>query len=134
MTKTVTLYKSQCESSEESIIQPEGNRCDEKQTAQRVTPVGIPTVMCYQTAVNNPVVEQTEEINSTDLRLSWGKAVLFITNTSNKLHLSSALHSLAQIPVVMKKDKVKENSSIKENDIDNTNFISESNSSFTFFL
>ena len=104
-TMTVTLYESQCGSSEESIIQLEGKRGDEKWTEQMVTPVGIPATMCYQTVVNNPIVEQTEEINSTDLQLSWGKAVLFITNTSNKLRLSKALCSLAQIPVVAKRIK-----------------------------
>ena len=95
MTMTVTLCKSQCESSKESIIQLGDSRCDGKQMDQMVTPVNIPSVTCYQTVINNPEVEQTEEINSTDLRHSWGKAVSFITNTSNKLCLSSALCSLA---------------------------------------
>ena len=54
-------------SSKELIIQPEGNRGDEKWTEEMVTPVGIPATTCYQTVVNNPVVEQTEEKNSTDL-------------------------------------------------------------------
>ena len=134
MTMIVTLGKFQCESSEESIIQLGGNRCDEKWMEQMVTPVGIPALTCYQTVVNNPAVEQTEEINSTDLRCSWGKAVSFITNTSSKLCLFSALCSLVQIRVVAKKDKAKENSSIKQNDLDNTHYISETNSSFTFFL
>ena len=67
MTTTVTSYKSQCGSSEELIIQPEGNRCDEKQMEQTVTSVDISAATCYQKMVNNPVVEQIEEINSTDL-------------------------------------------------------------------
>ena len=120
MSRTVTLCKPQCGSSEESIIQQEGNRCDDKMMEQTVTPVDSPAARHCQKVENNPTVEQAEEINKTDLRRSWGKAVSFITNTSNKLCLSSTLLSLAQILVVAKGDRIEENSSVKENDLNNT--------------
>ena len=102
------------------------------QMEQMCTPVYIPARTCYQTVPNNTAVEQTDEISKADLRRGWGKAVSFITNTSNKLSLSCALRSLAQIPVVARNDKTKENNSIKQNDLDNVNCVSDS--SFTFFL
>ena len=101
---------------------------------QMVTPVNITSVMSYQTLANNPEVKQTDEINSLDLQQGWGKAVSFITNSSNKLRLSSVFRSLAHIPVVTKNIKVEENSTVEANDLNNVNYISETNSSFTFFL
>ena len=133
LTTTPTLCNSQREDSEKSIHQLGDRECDREQMEQMVTPVNIPPVTCYQTVENNPEVEQTEEINSLGLQQHWGKAVSFITNTSNKLRLSSALCSLAQIPEVTKSGKVEENS-VQSNDLDNANYISELNSSFTFFL
>ena len=56
---------------------------------------------------SNSVVEKTDKTNNVDLQQGWGKAVLFITNTSNKLSLSSALHSLTQILGVTRKGKQK---------------------------
>ena len=115
-TMIATLCELQCEISEKSIILPKELRCD----------------TCYQTVPNNSVVEWTDEINNVDLQQGWGKAVSFITNTSNKLCLSSVLRSLTQIPVVAGRDKTKENSSIKQNGLDSVNCVSDS--SFTFFL
>ena len=129
-TMIVTLCKPQCKSSEKSIIQPK--RSDKKQMDQMVTPVHIPACMWYQTDPNNAVAERTDEINNVDLQHGWGKAVSFITNTSNKLSLSNALRSLAQIPVVAKRDGTKENDLGEQNDLDNVGFISDS--SYTFFL
>ena len=100
---------------------------------QMVTPVSIPPLTCYQTMENNPEVQQTEEINSLDIQQHWGKAVSFITNTSNKLCLSSALHSLVQIPVVAKNGREEKNS-VQSNYLNNINDISEPSLSFTFFL
>ena len=110
-----TLREVQCESSEKSIIQPSETRENEE--------LKVPS---------NSVVEKTDKTNNVDLQQGWGKAVSFITNTSNKLSLSSALRSLMQIPGVTRKGKTKENCSIKQNDLDNINSISDS--SFTFFL
>ena len=109
------LCEVQCESSEKSIIQLRETRDNGELEVS-----------------SNSVVEQTDKINNVDLQQGWGKAVSFITNTSNKLNLSSALHSLTQIPGVTRKGKTKENCSIKQNDLDNMNYISDS--SFTFFL
>ena len=110
-----TLCEVQCESSEKSIIQLRETRDNGE--------LKVPS---------NSVVEQIDKINNVDLQQGWGKAVSFITNTSNKLSLSSALHSLMQIPGVTRKGKTKENCSIKQNDLNNMNYISDS--SFTFFL
>ena len=99
---------------------------------QMVTPVQIPACTCYQTDPNNAVAERTDEINNVDLQHGWGKAVSLITYTSNKLSLSNALRSLAQIPVVAKIDGTKENDLGEQNDLDNAGFISDS--SYTFFL
>ena len=60
-----------------------------------------------------------------DLQQGWG-------NTRNKLSLTNALHSLAQIPVVTKIDRTKENDLGEQNDLDNVGLISDS--SYTFFL
>ena len=99
---------------------------------QIITPVHIPACMCYQRDPNNTVAERTDEINNVYLQHGWGKAVSFIINTSNKLSLSNALHSLAQILVVAKIDGTKENDLGEQNDLDNVGFISDS--SYTFFL
>ena len=129
-TMIVTLCKPQCKSSEKSIIQLK--RSDKKQMDQIVTPVHIPACTWYRTDPNNAVAERTDQINNVDLQHGWGKAVSFITNTSNRLSLSNALCSLAQIPVVAKRDGTKENDLGEQNDLDNDGFIS--NSSYTFFL
>ena len=84
--------------------------------------------------MNNPKVKQTDETNRMDPQDSWGKAVSFITNNSNKLHLSNVFTSLGQIPVVTKKSKLESNSADKGNDLENENYISETTSDFTFFL
>ena len=97
-----------------------------------VTPVHIPACTCYQTDPNNDVAKKTEELNKVDLQQGWGKTVSFITNTSNKLSLTNALRSLAQIPVVTKIDRTKENDLGEQNDLDNVDLISDS--SYTFFL
>ena len=110
-----TLCEVQCESSEKSIIRPSETGDNEE--------LKVPS---------NSVVEKTDKINNVDLQQGWGKAVSFITNTSNKLSLSSAIRSLTQIPGVTRKGKIKENCSIKQNDLDDINSISDS--SFTFFL
>ena len=81
---------------------------------------------------NNSVTEQTDKRDNVDLQQGWGKAVSFITNTSNKLSLCSALRSLAQILGVTRTGKTKENCSTKQSNLDRTNSISDS--SFTFFL
>ena len=129
-TMTITLCGVQCRNSKNSINQPKGT--DEKQLDQMVTPVHIPTCTCYQTDSNNDVAKKTEEFNKVDLQQGWGKTVSFITNTSKKLGLTNALHSLAQIPVVTKIDRAKENELGEENDLDSVGFISDS--SYTFFL
>ena len=110
-----TLCEVQCESSEKSIIQLSETRDNGE--------LKVPS---------NSVVEKTDKTNNVDLQQGWGKAVSFITNTSNKLSLSSALCSLTQILGVTRKGKTKENCSIQQNDLDNINSISDS--SFTFFL
>ena len=110
-----TLCEVQCESSEKSIIQPSETGDNEE--------LKVPS---------NSVVENTDKTKNVDLQQGWGKAVSFITNTSNKLSLSSALRSLVQIPGVTRKGNIKENCSIKQNDLDDINSISDS--SFTFFL
>ena len=115
-TTIATLCELQCEMSEKSIILPKELRCD----------------TYYQTVPNNSEVERTDEINSVEIQQGWGKAVLFITNTSNKLCLSSALRSLMQIPLVAGRNKNEENSSIKQKGLDSVNCVSDS--SFTFFL
>ena len=92
-TMTITLCGVQCRNSENSINQPK--RTDEKQLDQMVTPVHIPTCTCYQTDSNNDAAKKTEEFNKVDLQQGWGKTVSFITNTSKKLGLTNALHSLA---------------------------------------
>ena len=129
-TMIVTLCEPQCKSSEKLIIQLK--RSDKKQMDQLVTPVHIPACTYYQTDPNNAVAERTDEINNVDLQHGWGKAVSFITNTSNKLSLSNALCSLAQILVIAKIDGTKENNLGEQNDLDNVGFISDS--SYTFFL
>ena len=129
------LWSSRWEENEKSISQASaGIKCDKDQMEQMVTPVNITLVMSYQPLANNPEVKQTDEINSLDLQQGWGKAVSFITNSSNKLRLSSVFRSLAHIPVVTKNGKVEENSTVEVNDLNNVNYISETNSSFTFFL
>ena len=115
-TMIATLCEIQCEISKKLIILPKELRCD----------------TCYQTVTNNSGVERTAEINNVELQQGWGKAVSFITNTSNKLCLSSALRSLTQIPLVAGRNKTKENSSIKQKGLDSMNCVSDS--SFTFFL
>ena len=129
-TMTITLYGVQCRNSENLINQPKGT--DEKQLDQMVTPVHIPTCTCYQTDSNNDVAKKTEEFNKVDLQQGWGKTVSFITNTSNKLGLTNALHSLAHIPVVTKIDRTKGNDLGEQNDLDSVGLISDS--SYTFFL
>ena len=129
------LWSPRWEENEKSISQASaGIKCDKDQMEQMVTPVNITSVMSYQTLANNPEVKQTDEINSLDLQQGWGKAVSFIINSSNKLRLSSVFRSLAHIPVVTKNIKVEENSTVEANDLNNVNYISETNSSFTFFL
>ena len=125
---TVTLCEVQCRNSENLINQLK--RSDEKQLDQMVTPVHIPACTCYQTDPNKDVAKKTEEFNKVDLQQGWGKTVSFIT--SNKLSLTNALHSLAQIPVVTKIDRNKENDLGEQNDLDNVGLISDS--SYTFFL
>ena len=99
-----------------------------------VTPVNITLMMSCKTLVNNPKAKQTDETNRVDPQDGWGKAASFITNNSNKLCLSNVLTSLAHIPVVAKKGKLESNSTDKGNDLENENYISETNSDFTFFL
>ena len=127
---TVKLYEIESRSSENSINQ--WKKSDEKQLDQMVTPVHIPTCMCYQTDPNNEVTKKTDESNKIDLQQGWSKAVSFITNTSNKFNLANTLRSLAQIPVVTKIDNTKENNVGEQSDLDNVGFISDS--SYTFFL
>ena len=110
-----TLCEVQCESGEKSIIQLSETRDNGE--------LKVPS---------NSVVEKTDKTNNVDLQQGWGKAVSFITNTSNKLSLSSALRSLTQIVGVTRKGKTKENCSIQQNDLDNINSVSDL--SFTFFL
>ena len=81
---------------------------------------------------NNDVAKKTEEFNKVDLQQGWGKTISFITNTSKKLGLTIALRSLAQIPVVTKIDRAKENELGEENDLNSVGLISDS--SYTFFL
>ena len=129
-TMTITWCGVQCRNSENSINQPKGT--DEKQLDQMVTPVHIPACTCYQTESNNDVAKKTGEFNKVDLQQSWGKTVSFITNTSNKLGLTNALHSLAQILVVTKIDKTKGNDLGEQDDSDSVGLISDLN--YTFFL
>ena len=110
-----TLHEVQCESSEKLIIRPSVTRNNDELKVS-----------------NTSVVEKTDKTNNIDPQQGWGKAVSFITNTSNKLSLCSALRSLMQILGVTIKGKTKENCSIQRNDLDNINSISDS--SFTFFL
>ena len=72
-----TLCEVQCENSKKSIIQPSETRDNEE--------LKVPS---------NSVVEKTDKTKNVDLQQGWGKAVSFITNTSDKLSLSSVLHSL----------------------------------------
>ena len=81
-----TLCEIQCESSEKSIIQPSITRNNDELKVS-----------------NTSVVEKTDKTNNIDLQQGWGKAASFITNTSNKLSLCSALRSFMQIPGVYKK-------------------------------
>ena len=69
-----TLCEDQCDISEKLIIPL--SEASEKEE------IKIP---------NNSVTEQTDKRDNVDLQQGWGKAVSFITNTSNKLSLSSAL-------------------------------------------
>ena len=116
----LTLNKTEPEEGEKLIYLASGNiRCNKEQMGQMVAPVNLPSVTCCQTVENNYEVKQTEDIKRLDLLHGWGKSVSFITNTSNKLHLSSALHSLAQTPVVAKSGKVRESGSIEQNNHDN---------------
>ena len=100
-----TVCKIQCDISKELIIPLNEARVKEE--------LKIP---------NNSVIEQTDKRINVNLQKGWGKAVSFITNSSNKLSLSSALCSLAQIPGVTRTGKTKENCSIKQTDLDNINF------------
>ena len=126
----VTLCEVQCRNSKNSINQLK--RSDEKQLDQMVTPVHIPACTCYQTESNNDVAKKTGEFNKVDLQQGWGKTVSFITNTSNKLGLTNALRSLAQIPVVTKIDRTKGNDLGEQDDSDSVGLISDSK--YTFFL
>ena len=126
----VTLCEVQSRNSENLINQLK--RSDKKQLDQMVTSLHIPVCTCYQTDPNNDVAKKTEELNKVDLQQGWGKTVSFITNTGNKLSLTNALRSLAQILVVTKIDRTKENDLGEQNDLDNVGLISDS--SYTFFL
>ena len=120
----------QCRNSKNLINQPKGT--DEKQLDQMVTPVHIPACTCYQTESNNDVAKKTIGFNKVDLQQGWGKTVSFITNTRNKLGLTNALCSLAQILVVTKIDRIKGNDLGEQDDSDSDALISDSN--YTFFL
>ena len=91
-----TLCEIQCESSKKLISWPSITRNNDKLKVS-----------------NTSVVEKTDKTNNIDLQQGWGKAVSFITNTSNKLSLCSALHSFMQIPGVTRKGKTKKNCSIQ---------------------
>ena len=66
-----------------------GVECDKDHLEQMDTPVSITLMMSCQTLINNAKVKRMDEANKFDPQDGWGKAVLFITNQSSKLHLSN---------------------------------------------
>ena len=107
---------------------------DRNQMDQRATPNDVCLVTCHQTVRTNPEDERTDEEGSLELQWSWGKAVSFFTNATNRLRLYSTFHSLAQIPVVANSGKVRDLSKNESNNLDNKDLISENTTNFIFFL
>ena len=127
------LERPQQEEGEKLIYQTLADS-DRNQMEQRVTPNDVSLVTCYQTVTTNPKDKGTDKKSSLESQWGWDKVVSFLTNATNRLHLSSTFYSLAQTPVVADSGKVRELNINESNNLDNKNLISESTTNFTFFL